>query len=81
MSSCPSDEQLLCLLDDELDQADEQARIAELATSSDPAPIEPDHAGCSQAQTDVDVPKAPDRAATAPPSRLWGVGGRTPGAE
>jgi hypothetical protein len=55
------------------------ARIAELPTASDPTPIEPDHAGCSQEPTDVDVAKAPERAATAPPSPLWGAGGHRPG--
>jgi hypothetical protein len=42
MSSGSSDERLLCLLGDELDQADAQARIAERPTSSDPAPTESD---------------------------------------
>jgi hypothetical protein len=32
MSSCPSDEQLLCLLDDELDQADEDPIVAHVET-------------------------------------------------
>jgi tetratricopeptide (TPR) repeat protein/tRNA A-37 threonylcarbamoyl transferase component Bud32 len=138
VTSCPSDEQLLCLLDEQLDRADEDrivvhvescsrcqgrldelvrnrlpspswlesppaeiaaesgpaprtsrledspetsdpansplatspdvtvdlARIAELPTSTDPTPIEPNHAGCSHEPTDVDVPEPPDRPAT-----------------
>ena len=138
MSSCPSDEQLLCLLDEQLDRADEDrivvhvetcsrcqgrldelvrnripnpawllsppaeiavqdgpapqitrredspgtsdradsppaappdltvdlARIAQLPTSRDPTPAQPDHPGGAQEPTDVDCPEPPDRAAT-----------------
>ena len=40
------------------------ARIAQLPTSSDPTPAEPDHPGGAQEPTDVDFPEPPDRPAT-----------------